>query len=112
MAHLGPVLVREKERHLAIREALSALARKTKEPTPEDVRAAVSALGVKYVPLNYTDVLAGTQFFHATIQRLRVPGTPSVVVLDVGTGKTKTLTGSAALTADGIPQALSEVSGR
>ncbi len=105
-------MVREKERYLPIREALSALARKTKDPTPEDVQAAVSALGVKYVPLNYTDVLAGTQFFNATIKRLRVPGTPSVVVLDVRTGKTKTLTGSVALTADGIAQALSEVSAR
>jgi hypothetical protein len=54
-------MVREKGKYLRIREALDALSRKTKEPTPEDVQAAVSPLGVKYVPLNYVDVLTGTQ---------------------------------------------------
>ncbi len=103
-------MIREKGKYLRIREALATLALKTKEPTPDDVQAAVSPLGVKYVPLNYVDVLAGTQFFNSLVQRLKVPGTPSVVVLDVRTGKAKTLTGGEALTADRIAQALSEVS--
>ncbi len=105
-------MIREKEKYLRIREALAALALKTKEPTPEDIQGAVSPLGVKYVPLNFTDVLAGTRFFNAVIQRLRVPGTPSVVVVNAGTGKAKTLTGSVAITAGGIAQALAEVSAK
>jgi hypothetical protein len=105
-------MIREKEKYLGIREALAALAAKTKEPTPEDVQASVSPLGVKYVPLNYADVMAAMQYFNSVIQRFRVPGTPSVVVLDLRTGKAKTLTGGAALTADGIVRTLSEVSAR
>ena len=105
-------IVREKEKYLRIREAMAALARRTKEPTPEDVHAAVSPLGVKYVPLNYADVVAGMQYFGAIIRKFNVPGTPSVVVLDSRTGKTKTLSGISDITSDGILKSLAEVSGK
>ena len=105
-------IVREKAKYLEIREALAALARKTKEPTPEDVQAAVSPLGVKYVPLNYADVVAGMQYFSTLAKKFKVPGTPSVVVLDSRTGKTKTLYGSSGITSDNILKALAEVSGK
>ena len=105
-------IVREKAKYLEIREALAALARKTKEPTPEDVQAAVSPLGVKYVPLNYADVVAGMQYFSTLAKKFKVPGTPSVVVLDTRTGKTKTLYGSSGITSDNILKVLAEVSGK
>ena len=105
-------IIREKEKYLQIREALAALARKTKEPTQEDVQAAVSLLGVKYIPLNYADVQAGMQYFSTLAKKFKVPGTPSVVVLDSRTGKTKTLYGSSGITSDNILKALAEVSGK
>ncbi len=103
-------MVHEKEKYLRIREALAALALKNREPMPEDVQAAVSPLGVKYVPLNYADVMAGSQYFNSVIQQLKVPGTPAVVVRDARTGKSKILRGKAALTSEGIAEAISEVS--
>jgi uncharacterized membrane protein len=106
------LIIREKEKYLLIREAMATLARKTKEPTPEDVQAAVSPLGVKYVPLNYADVLAGMQYFSALVKKFKVPGTPSVVVLDSRTGKTKTLFGISDITSDNILKTLAEVSGK
>src|SRR5512140_3731735 len=105
-------ITREKAKYLQIREAMATLARKTKEPTPEDVQAAVSPLGVKYVPLNYADVLAGMQHFSTLVKKFKVPGTPSVVVLDSRTGKTKTLFGMLEITSDNILKALAEVSGK
>jgi hypothetical protein len=105
-------IVREKAKYLQIREAMAALARKTKEPTPEDVQAAVSPLGVRYFQLNYADVLAGTQYFSALVKKLKVRGTPSVVVHDSRTGKTKTLFGIPEITSDNILKALAEVSGK
>ena len=105
-------IVREKEKYLQIREALATLARKTKEPTPEDVQAAVSPLGVKFVPLNYADVMAGMQYFSTLVKKFKVTGTPSVVVQDSRTGKTKTLYGTAEITSDNILNALAEVSGK
>jgi uncharacterized membrane protein len=105
-------IVREKAKYLEIREAMATLARKTKEPTPEDVQAAVSPLGVKYVPLNYADVLAGMQYFSTLVKKFKVPGTPSVVVLDSRTGKTKTLYGISDVTSENILKAVAEVSGK
>lgn len=105
-------IVREKAKYLEIREAMATLARKTKEPTPEDVQAAVSPLGVKVVPLNYADVLAGMQYFSTIVKKFKVPGTPSVVVLDSRTGKSKTLYGIQEVTSDNIQKALAEVSGK
>ncbi len=105
-------IVREKAKYLEIREAMAALAKRTKEPTPEDVQAAVSPLGVKYVPLNYVDVMAGMQYFSALVKKFKVPGTPSVAVLDSRTGKTKTLYGILEISSDNIMKAVAEVSGK
>jgi protein-disulfide isomerase len=105
-------ILREKEKYLRIREALATLARKTKEPMPEDVQAAVSPLGVKYVPLNYADVLAGVQYFNTLVNKFKVKGTPSVVVRDSRTGKTRTLYGATDITSENILKTLAEVSGR
>ncbi|MCL5884603.1 MAG: thioredoxin domain-containing protein [Deltaproteobacteria bacterium] len=105
-------IIREKEKYLQIREAMATLARKTKEPMPEDVQAAVSPLGVKYVPLNYADVMAGMQHFNTLVKKFKVQGTPSVVVLDSRTGNTKTLYGMLEITSDNILKTLAEVSAR
>jgi uncharacterized membrane protein len=105
-------IVREKAKYLEIREVLATLARKTKEPTQEDVQAAVSPLGVKYVPLNYADVMAGVQYFSTLVQKFKVPGTPAVAVLDSRTGKTKILYGISDITSDNILKAVAEVSGK
>ena len=105
-------ILREKEKYLQIRESIATLARKTKEPTPEDVQAAVSPLGVKYVPLNYADVMAGMQYFSTIVKKFKVAGTPSVIVLDSRTGKTKALYGISEITSGNILKALAEVSGK
>ena len=105
-------ILREKEKYLQIREALATLARKTKEPRPEDVQAAVSPLGVKYVTLNYADVQAGMQYFSAIVKKFKVAGTPTVVVQDARTGKTRTLYGITEITSDNIMKAIAEVSGK
>ena len=102
-------MIREKEMYLRIREAMLDLARKTKEPTPGDVQAAVAPLGVRYVPLNYADVVAGTQYFNTVIQRFKIARTPTVVVTDAKTGKTKLLSGSAGISSENIMKALVEV---
>jgi protein-disulfide isomerase len=105
-------MVHNKEKYFRIREALDALSRRTKEPTPEEVQAAVSPLGVKYVPLNYVDVLTGTQYYISLMQKYKVAGTPTVIVADSRTGKVKTLSGSTEITAESMIKALDEVAGK
>ncbi|MEW6720777.1 MAG: vitamin K epoxide reductase family protein [Thermodesulfobacteriota bacterium] len=103
-------MFKEKEKYLQIREALAALALKTKEPTPEDVQAAVSPLGVKYVPLNFTDVMAGTQYHYSLVQKYKIPGTPAVIVTDTRTGKVKRLNGVKEITQENILRSIEDVS--
>ncbi|MBE0603805.1 MAG: hypothetical protein IH611_09270 [Deltaproteobacteria bacterium] len=103
---------REKEKYLQIREALASLTRKTKEPSPEDVQAAVTPIGVKYVPLSFADVLSGTKYHMSIVQKYKVQGTPQVVVTDSRTGKTKMLNGSAEITSEAIVRSIAEVSGK
>jgi len=105
-------MVREKEKYLQIREALGSLALKTKEPTPEDVQAAVSPLGVKYVPLNFADVMSAGQYQNSVVQQFKVPGTPAVVVADSKTGKVKKLNGISEINADNILRSIAEISGK
>lgn len=103
---------REKEKYLQIREALAELSRKTREPAPEDVQAAVAPIGVKYVPLSFADVLSGTQYQMSIVQKYKVQGTPLVVVVDTRTGRTKMLSGSKEITAESIVRSIAEVSGK
>jgi hypothetical protein len=58
------------------------------------------------------DVIAGMQYFSTLVKKFKVPGTPSVVVLDSRTGKTKTLYGMSEITSDNILKAVAEVSGK
>jgi hypothetical protein len=103
-------MVREKEKYLAIREALGALALKTREPTPDEVQAAVSPLGVKYVALNLADVISANQYATSVLQQFKIPGTPAVVVADSKTGKIKKLNGISEITSENILRSISEVS--
>ena len=103
-------MANEKEKYLKIREALGELTLKTKNPTPEEVRAAVAPLGVTYVPLDYTDVFGGTQVQMSIVQQLKPSGTPEVVIVDSLTGKTVRLKGIREITSESIIQAISEVS--
>jgi len=102
----------EKEKYLKIREALGALSLKTKAPTPEEVQEAVSPLGVRYVPLDFSDVFSGTQIQISIVQQFKPSGTPEVIIADSTTGKTVRLSGSREITSERILQAISDVSAK
>lgn len=102
-------LIREKERYLEIRKALLRLARRTKEPTQEDVQKAVTPMGVTYRPLNYSDVNAGVQYFQAVVQAFGIKGTPAMVVYNRKTKNIKVLNGIGDLSYPNILMAVSGV---
>jgi len=52
------------------------------------------------------------RYFDILVKKFKVPGTPSVVVLDSRTGKMKTLFGISDITSDNILKTLAEVSGK
>lgn len=102
-------LMREKGKYFPIRKALQELAKRTKEPTPEDVQKAVTPLGVIYRPLNFADVNAGVQYFQAVVQSFRIEGTPAMVVYNRKTKMARLLSGVRELSTANILMAVSGV---
>lgn len=99
----------EKDKYLDLRKALSALALKTRNPTPVDVQQAVAPYGVKVREMNYADILYGMQADQAVYKGFGVKATPSVVVTDSKTGKTKILVGDNEINLQAVKAAITMV---
>ncbi len=104
-------LVHEKGKYLKLRRALADLSLKTSTPSQEDVQAAVAPLGVTLRQINYADVMYGMQMNLTTYRGFGVKSTPSVVVHNAKTKKTKILEGTGGITPDNVRKALAEVGG-
>lgn len=99
----------EKGKYIQLRKALGELAMKTKNPTPEEVQAAVAPLGVKLRQVNYSDILYGMQANLTVYRGFDVRSTPSVVITNTRTKKTKILVGDRQITEPAVLAAISEV---
>jgi hypothetical protein len=84
----------EKRKYISLRKALAGVALKTKQPTDAIVQAAINPLGVKLRTLSNSDVLYGMQSNLMVYRGFDVNSTPSVVITNSKTKKTKTLVGS------------------
>jgi protein-disulfide isomerase len=102
-------LAYEKEKYPALRKALGELALKTKKPTDAEVRAAVAPLGVALRVINYADAFAGMQANLALYRDFKIKATPTVVVTNSKTGKTKQLVGERQISEASIKSAIAEV---
>ena len=102
-------LAYEKAKYLKLRAVLTELAKKTKKPTPEQVQAAVSPLGVKLRQMDYSDILYGLQYNLTTYRGFGVDSTPSVVVANHKNKKQKILVGGNQITLSAVKAAISEV---
>lgn len=99
----------EKEKYLDLRKALAALALKTRNPTADEVQHAVAPYGVKVREMNYADILYGMQADQAVYKGFKVKATPSVVVTDSKSGKSKTLVGENEINLQAIKSAINTV---
>lgn len=99
----------EKEKYPALRKALAGLALKTRKPTENDVKAAVAPLGVTLREINYADTFSGMQSNMAIYRDYKIKSTPSVVVTNARTGKSKILTGEREIDEKAIRGAITEV---
>lgn len=96
----------EKAKYISLRKALTALALKTKNPTEAEVQAAVAPLGVKLRQVSYADTLYGMQSNLTVYRGYGVNATPSVVVTNSKTKKTKVLVGDNQISEVGIKAAI------
>jgi ABC-type Zn uptake system ZnuABC Zn-binding protein ZnuA len=76
-----------------LRKALLGLTKKTKEPTPEDVKEAITSLNVAYKPLSFLEATKGIKFYEAVSREFKVSATPTVVMRNAKTGKSVKLVG-------------------
>lgn len=99
----------EKAKYIPLRKALGELALKTKNPTPEQVQAAIAPLGVKLRQLDMADILYGTQANLSVYRGFNLNSTPSVVVTSTKTKKTKILVGDNQISEQAVKAAIAEV---
>lgn len=99
-------LVHEKGKYLQIRKALFGLAKVNKNPLLADIQAAVTPLGVTYKQLSFMDVSQMMAKSQALANEYKVTGTPTVVVVNSSSKKSKALVGGKEISADSILKAV------
>ena len=99
----------EKNKYMELRKALLGLTKKTKEPTPEDVKGVIAPLDVVYRPLSFLEATKGMKFYEALRIEFKVSGTPTVVVRDTKTGKVAKLVGIKEISGANMMKALDQI---
>jgi len=102
-------LVYEKGKYIPIRKALFELAKTNKNPSFQDVQGAVAPLGVTYKQLSFMDVSQMMAKAQALSAEHKVTGTPTVVVINSSSKKSKTLVGGKDITAENLLKAVKSV---
>jgi thiol-disulfide isomerase/thioredoxin/uncharacterized membrane protein len=100
---------REKSKYLELRKVLFALARRTKNPSAEDVKSAIAPLKVTYQQLSFLEVSQSMARFQALAEQFKVKGTPTMILLNSSTKKTRTLYGANEISTEGILKAIREL---
>jgi uncharacterized membrane protein len=99
----------EKTKYLQLRKALFALAKKTHNPTYEEVKAAIAPLKVSYRQLSFLEVTQHMTAFQKLAEKFKVTSTPTMVIHNARTNKTVTMVGNAQITRVNIMKALKEL---
>jgi len=99
-------LVNEKPKYMQLRKALFELAQSNKNPSFQDVQTAVTPLGVTYKQLSFMDVSQMMAQSQALATEYKVTGTPTVVVVNSSSKKSKTLVGGRDITAENLLKAV------
>mgnify|MGYP002399170783 CR=1 FL=1 len=99
-------LVNEKVKYMQLRKALFELAKRNKNPSLQDVQGAIAPLGVIYKQLSFMDVSQAMTKAQALATEYKVTGTPTIVVVNSSSKKSKTLVGGREITAENLMKAL------
>ena len=99
----------EKSKYMELRKALLGLTKKTKDPTPDDVKEAIAPLNVAYRQLSFMDATRGMKFYESISREFKVSATPTVVVRDTKTGKVAKLVGIKEISETNMMKAVDQV---
>ena len=101
--------VNEKAKYLQLRKALFSVAQKTKNPSYEDIKAAITPLGVTYKQLSFLDVTNQMTEFQKFAEEFKVNSTPTLVIRNAKTKSVKTLAGNGQITSEAVMRAVKEL---
>jgi hypothetical protein len=99
----------EKDKYISLRHALNEISHTTKNPTYDQVQAAVAPLGVTLRQPNFMEILNGVRQFETIYKGFKATATPTVVIDNSRTRKRKLLVGRTEITRNAIKIAITEV---
>ena len=99
----------EKDKYLQLRKALFAVGQKTKNPTNDDIMAAIATQKITYKQLPFLDVTQQMGNSIKLAEQFRVNSTPTMIIRNSKTNKTRTLVGSGEITSTLIAKGIKEV---
>lgn len=101
--------VNEKAKYLQLRKALFSVAQKTKNPSYEEIRNAITPLHVTYKQLSFLDVTQQMVEFQKLAEEFKVNTTPTLVIRNAKTSKARTLSGNGQITPEAIMNRVKEL---
>jgi protein-disulfide isomerase len=99
----------EKEKYMPLRKALFALAQKTKNPSYDDIKAAIAPQKIVYKQLSFLEVTQQMASFQKLSDQFKVNSTPTMVIRNSKSNKTKVLVGSAEIVPELISKAIKDI---
>lgn len=101
--------VNEKAKYLQLRKALFSVAQKTKNPSYEEIKAAITPLAVTYKQLSFLDVTQQMVEFQKLAGEFKVNSTPTLVIRNAKTKSVRTLAGDGQITAEAVMKTVKEL---
>jgi len=99
----------EKAKYMQLRKALFGVAQKTKNPSYDDIKAAITPLHVTYKQLSFLEVTQQMANSQKLAEQFKVASTPSLVIRNSKTNKMRTLIGNNQITPAIIMKTLKEL---
>jgi uncharacterized membrane protein len=99
----------EKDKYLQLRKALFAVGQKTKNPTHDDIMAAIAPQKIVYKQLSFLDVTQQMGNSVKLAEQFRVTSTPTMIIRNSKSGKIKVLVGSGEITSAMILKGIKDV---
>lgn len=103
-------MLKEKTKYLKLRHKLEDLASKDKTPSDQDVQKLAESIGTRYHQLDYSEVNQGIKYFQNTASKYGVDSTPTIVVVNPKTKKSKKLTGAKEIGNANFPELIHSLS--
>lgn len=99
-------MVHNKTKYLELRDLLTELSLKTKQPSDKDIHEIAKKAGVEFKELNYQDVSLALKYWKELATQFKVDATPTLILVNMKAKKGKKLAGVEEITETNINKAI------